>query len=136
MSVRVRYKISAVVSSTSAEEKDLGNQTWEVVTDTQGEGGSWKTTVLPGETNVRLNLGNLAIARLLIVRTTAKDPTQNPTPILVRKESTSGETVVVQPVGDAKEGHLLLATDSVTAIYVSNPDSGVPMDLAVIACGD
>jgi len=216
MSVRVRYKILASVSSTTAEEKDLANQQWEVLTDTQGEGGSWKTTMMPGDTDTPILLGNLAIARLLIVRTTAKDPTQVPIAITLRKNapagalsgvstsfgfatptvtftstgaafttaligrsitivgSTSsandgtftilsaptsdsvtftnlsgvaeagagawfipeGEALVVQPLGDAKEGQMLISTDSITTLYATNPGGGVVTDITVVAAGD
>jgi hypothetical protein len=216
MSVRVRYKISAFVSSTTAEDKDLANQQWEILNDTQGEGGSWKTTIQPGDTNVPIRLGNLATARLLIVRTNAKDPTQILNAVTLRKNTASGvqsgpsssfsfanptvtyastgaaftadligktitvagattpanngsfvvatvptsesitfvntaavseagagawfipegEALVVQPLGDSKEGHLALSTDSITALYATNPGGGVQVELTVVACGD
>lgn len=136
MAVRVRYKITTFVSSTTAEEKDLGNQTWETVTDTQGEGGSWKTTLLPGDTNIQLRLGNLAIARLLIIRITSKDPTLLPNAIDFRKQSTGGEVITCLPIGDSKEGHLVLSTDSITALYATNGGGGVAMEITVIAVGD
>lgn len=136
MSVRVRYKITAFVSSTTAEEKDLANQSWEVVTDTQGEGGSWKSTLQPGDTDIPIALGNLAVAKVLIIRTTAKDPTQTPSPITFKRETTGGEAIVVQPVGDAREGHLLLATDSLTALFATNLIGGNDMDVVVVAVGD
>lgn len=136
MAVRVRYKITTFVSSTTAEDKDLANQSWEIVTDTQGEGGSWKSTLQPGDTNIPILLGNLAIARVLIIRTTAVDPTQTPTAIVFRRETTSGEAITVLPLGDAKEGHLLLSTDSLTALFATNSGGGVPMSITVIAAGD
>lgn len=136
MAVRIRYKITAYVSSTTAEDKDLANQCWEVMTDTQGEGGSWKSTLQPGDTDIPIRLGNLAIAKILIIRTTAKDPTQVPSPITFKRGTTGGEAIIVQPVGDAKEGHFLLATDSLTALFATNLIGGVPMEVTVIAAGD
>jgi hypothetical protein len=135
MTVRIRYKITATVSSTSAEERDLANQAWEVVNDAQGEGGSWKTTLAAGATDVQLNLGNLAACRMLFVRTTAKDPTQVPGDIVVKRNSTGGETLTVRPLTDAKEGFLAFVTDSLTALYASNPGT-VVMDVVVVAAGD
>lgn len=135
MAVRIRYKITAYVSSTTAEEKDLANQTWEVMTDTQGEGGSWKSTILPGDTNVPVLLGNLAIAKCLIIRTISKDPTQLPVALTFRRETTGGEAFIVAPLGDAKEGHFLMSTSSLTALFVSNAGT-VPMEIVVIAAGD
>lgn len=136
MSVRVRYKITTFVSSTTAEDKDLANQNWEIVTDTQGEGGSWKSTIQPTDTDIQIRLGNLAIARVLLVRTTAKDPTQTPSAIVLKRNSTGGEAITVLPLGDAKEGHFVLSTDSLTALYVSGDAGGVPMEITVIAAGD
>lgn len=135
MAVRIRYKITTFVSSTTAEDKDLANQNWEIVTDTQGEGGSWKSTLLAGDTDIAINLGNLAVARAIIIRTTSKDPTQTPNMIVFKRETTGGEAINVLPLGDAKEGHLVLSTDSLTALFASNP-GGVPMEVTVIAVGD
>lgn len=135
MAVRVRYKITAFVSSTTAEDKDLANQAWEVMTDTQGEGGSWKSTLMPGDTDIPIMLGNLAIAKVLIIRTTAKDPTQVPVPLTFKRETITGEAFVVQPLGDAKEGHWLMSTSSLTALFATNAGT-VPMEITVIAAGD
>lgn len=135
MPVRVRYKITASVSSTTAEERDLANQQWEIVNDTQGEGGSWKSTLQPGEVDQELNLGNLTNATLVIVRITANDPTQNPGQISIRRNDIAGESFVIQPLGDAKEGHFLMATDALTALFATNLAT-VAMDVTVIAVGD
>jgi len=136
MAVRVRYKITAYVSSTTAEDKDLANQTWEVMTDTQGEGGSWKSTLPAGMlAPVQVLLGNLAIAKLLIVRVTAKDPTQVLGPITLQRETVGGEAIVVAPLGDAKESHFLLSTSSLTALYATNAGT-VPVEITVISAGD
>ena len=136
MSVRVRYKITATVSSTSAEEADLAKQAWEVVTDVENEGGSWKSVLQAGDTDVAIRLGNLAVARILIIRTNAKDPTQTPVAVTFKKNSNTGEAISVLPLGDAKEGHLLLTTDSITALYASVDGGGVPMEVTVISAGD
>ena len=136
MAVRIRYKITAYVSSTTAEDKDLANQTWEVMTDTQGEGGSWKSTLQPGDTDIPIRLGNLAIAKVLIIRTSAKDPTQVPSAITFKRETIGGEAFTVLPVGDAKEGHFLMSTSSLTALFATNTLGGVPMEITVISAGD
>lgn len=136
MSVRVRYKISAFVSSTTAEDKDLGNQQWEVMTDTQGEGGAWKSTLQPGDIDVKLNLGNLTTAQLVIIRTQPRDPTMPANAITLRRNTTLGEAFVVQALGDAKEGHFVLSTDMLTALYATNPVGGTAMDIVVVATGD
>lgn len=135
MSVRVRYKIQVAVSSTSAEDKDLGNLSWEIVTDQQGEGGSWKTVVAAGAVDVQIPMDSIADVRLLILRTTAKDPNQTPNQILIRRNTNVAEQIEILPLADAKEGHLLLSTDGLTAIYASNPGA-VDMEMIIVAAGD
>jgi hypothetical protein len=135
MTVRLRYKLEITVSSTTAEEKDLGNQKAEVLVDTQGEGGTWKTLVAGGATDQQLFLPNVATARFLYVRTTPRDPTQDPVTITLKRETVGGEAIAVKPVGDAREGQLLLCCESLTALYATNADT-VDMDVTVIAVGD
>lgn len=135
MAVRVRYKVEVSVSSTTAEEKDLGNVKYEVVDDAQGEGGTWKTVLAAASSNVQIQLDNIATARFLLFKTNAKDPTQAPGIVQIKKNSTGGEIMEIKPLGTNKEGHFLMSTDSITAIYASNPGA-VVMELTVIACGD
>jgi len=135
MGVRIRYKISATVSSTDAEEKDLANQSWEVVTDVEGEGGSWKTTVAAAAADEQLYLGNLVTSKIILIRTTATDPTQPPGDMVFKKNSPTGEQLTVRPIGDSKEGHLVISSDGITALYVSNV-STVSMDVTVVSAGD
>ena len=135
MTVRVRYKITATVSSSSAEEKDLANQSWEVVCDSLSEGGSWKTTLPAASTDIQLYLGNIASAKFVAVRTNAKDPTQPPDPITLKKNSPTGEELVVTVLPDAKEGHFLFSADGITALYATNAGT-VEMEITLVAAGD
>lgn len=135
MPVRIHYKITATVSSTEAEEKDLANQQWEVVSDANGEGGSWKTRLQAGDVDVPLNLGNLANARFVAIRTTSTDPTNVPGPVSIRRNLVTGEQITIVPVGLAKEGHFILATDTLTALYATN-SATTEMDVTVVAVGD
>lgn len=135
MPVRVRYKVDASVSSTSAEERDLGNVRWEVVTDKPGEGGGWKTLLVAGATDVQLPLDSIAACKLLIIRTNAKDPNQTPNEIRIRRNLIGAEQIGIVPLTDSKEGHFLLTTDAITALFASNPGA-VDMELTIIAAGD
>lgn len=135
MSVRIRYRVEVVISSSSAEEKDLGNLKYEVVNDEQNEGGTWKTTLAAAAVNTQLQLGNVASAKFVMIRTASKDPTLSPVPVFVRLNSPSGEQIEVTPVGAAKEGIQVLTSGGITALYASNPGS-VAMDVIVAAAGD
>lgn len=120
MSVRVRYLVQASVSSTSAEEKDLGNVTFEVVTDVEAKGGTWKTVVPAESTDLALQLGNIANTQLLLLRVATSDPNDTLAAITIKRNSSGGEPQTVAPVGDAKEAIYLASTNGVTALYATN----------------
>lgn len=134
MAVRVRYALQASVSSTSAEEKDLGNVKFEVVTDVEKKGGSRKTELLASAADVPLQLDNITTVQLLIIRTTSLDPNQLPVGITIKRNSTSGETILIKPVGDSKEGLLVITTDGLTSLFASNPGA-VDMNLTITTVG-
>jgi len=134
MSVRVRYAIQASVSSTFAEEKDLGNVKFEVVTDVEAKGGTWKTVVPAGSANLALATGNVATVQLLCLRVATSDPNDVLGPITLKRNSTSGEPQTITPVGDAKEAIYLTSTDGVTSLYVTNALS-VDVDVWVTLVG-
>jgi non-homologous end joining protein Ku len=135
MSVRVRYKLEIAISSTQAEEKDLGNGKYEIVVDSQGEGGSWKLTLPAGAVNVPIQLGNVTTAKFLVIRTTPKNPNATPSVVKFRRETVVGEEINVQSLTTSKEGYLMLTTDSLTALFASNPGT-VEMDLTLFVAGD
>lgn len=135
MTVRTRYKITAAISSTTAEERDLGNVTWEIANDIQNEGGAWKSVLAAGSSDILLNMGNVATARFVLIRINAKDPTQTPNEVVIKLNSTGGEEITIKPLEGAAEGHFLIATDAVTALYASNPGATV-MEVTVVASGD
>lgn len=134
MSVRLRYALQASVSSTSAEERDLGNVKLEVMTDVETKGGTWKTVLPTGSTDVQLPMDSITTVQLLLVRTMCNDPNGTPNGITIKRNSTSGEAILIKPVGDAKEGLFLLSTDSLTAIYASNAGAA-DMALVLTAVG-
>jgi hypothetical protein len=134
MSVRVRYIVQAAVSSTSAEERDLGNVNWQIVTDQEAKGGTWKTKLPAGSSNVQLQIDNISTIQLIIVRVLPSDPNNPPGYINLTKNSPTGEVILVKPLGDAQEAHMLLSTDSVTSLYASNPGA-YDLDVTVVAAG-
>ena len=135
MAVRLRFSVATSISSTTAEEKDLGQSSFEVVSDAQGEGGNWKLTLPAGSADVQLQLGNISSLAFLAIRTNAKNPLDDPAAITLKKDSASGEPITIAPLPDTKEGHLLLTTTGITALYLSNSGT-VDMEVTVAASGD
>ena len=136
MPVRARYQIEASVSSTSAEDKDLGNHLWESVADSQNEGGSRKTKLAAGATDVELSMCEVGTARLVAIRTQASDPNNDPVEITIKRNTTGNEAIEVGPVPGTKEGYMLLTTGTgITALFATNAGS-VDMDVTVMAAGD
>jgi len=135
MGVRVRYKLDVAISSTPAEERDLGNGKFEIVVDSQSEGGSWKTTVLAGATDQQIQLPNVAVAKLIAIRTNPKNPNDVPVNLTFKRTSPAGEAIVVAPLATSKEGYLFLTTDSLTALYCTNAGT-ISMEVTVYVAGD
>jgi len=133
--IRIRYKIEAIVSSTTAEDKDLGNQKYEVVTDDLGEGGARKTFLPSAASDVSLDLGNVADAKLIILRTNARDPTEAPSEIRIKINGTGNEERPIVPLSGTSEGHYVTSTTGVTAIFASNPGT-VDMEITLVVAGD
>jgi hypothetical protein len=135
MPVRSRYKIEASVSSTSAEDKDLGNVAYEVYTDDLSDGGSWKFKLAAAAPDTQIGLGDISSAKMLIIRTNAKDPNATPGVINLRLNLIGNPVIPIAPIGQAKEGHFVLSTSGITAIFLANPGS-IDMEVTVTVAGD
>ena len=135
MSVRVRYTLKAAISSTSAEEKDLGNLAFEVVTDSLGEGGTRKFTIAAGAVDVEVTLGNISSAKFVILRSVSKDPTLIVGELRYRRNTLVADQTPLVPLGEQKEAHALLTTSSLTGLFVSNVGT-VDAELTVGVAGD
>lgn len=136
MSVRLRYKLSVAVSSTNAEDNDLGNTKFEVVADDNNEGGVWKTTVAAAAT-VTLNLDNITSAKFLFMRFTPKDPTLKMTALVL----TLNGTIVlppIYPVGSTQdEAIFMISTSGISSVQIANTDaSAVAVDIIIGTSGD
>lgn len=135
MAVRIRYAVSAAVSSTTAEERDLGNIKLECVTDQESKGGAWQTTLDDGSMDVQIYLDNIVTTQLLIIRTLSADPNVAPGSISIKRNNTAAEPIQIKPLGDIKEGIFVISTDGLTALYATN-SSGVDMKLTLVVCGN
>ena len=135
MTIRLRYKMSSTVSSSTAEEKDLGNTVSEVLTDTLNEGGSWKVVLAVSATDVQIDLRTVAEGKFIAVKTKANDSTETPATVQIKKNGAGGEAWDIVPL-DSKEGHFLISTESVTALYATNTSGTVVMDVILTVAGD
>lgn len=137
MTIRVRYRIELAVSSTDAEERDLGDVKIEVVDDTQGDGGVRKFKIPAGTTDLSISMGDITTARVVFLKTQPVDPNNVLPEVRIRKLAPpGGEQILINPLGTAKEAHLLLITTGVSAIYVTNTSSTVDVYLTVGLVGD
>ena len=134
MTVRVRYRIEAPISSSEDERKDLANPTWEVVTDELDEGGIRKFKLAASATDVQLAMGNVQEGKFIAIRTQAADENQDPVQVDIKKNGVGGEAWPIVPIGSTKEGHFLVSTTGVTALYATNTGS-VIMDLTLEVAG-
>lgn len=134
MPVRLRYRVEVAVSSNENEDRDLGNGAYEVVNDYEGEGGGWKTNLAAGATDVQIQLPNIADAKFLMVRITPTDPNDTPAQVDLKLDDTINTPIPVVARAN-KEGHFLLSTTGLTALYATNAGS-VGMSLTVFAAGD
>ena len=135
MSVRIRYQIEASVSSTSAEEKDLGNVAYEVVDDDSGEGGVRKTLLAAGATDVSVMLTEISAARFVLIKTNTKTSTDTLTAITIKKNAIGGEAITVEPLPGATSAHLLMSTSGITDLFATNAGT-VDIEITVMAVGD
>jgi len=135
MPIRLRYNMDIGISSSSLEQKDLGNARFEAVTDGFGEGGTRKFTLAASATDVPLDLGNVATARFIAISTNAKDPTMDPVEITVVTNVITDKPMPVTPMDNTKQGHLMMSTSGLTALWATNPGT-VDMEVVLFVGGD
>lgn len=137
MTVRVRYRVELAISSTDAEERDLGDLKIEVVDDSQGDGGVRKFKIPASTTDLAISMGDIADAKLVFLRTQPVDPNDSLPDVLVRKLAPpGGEQFTIKPLGTEKEAHFLLISESISALYVTNTSASVDVYLTVGLAGD
>ena len=136
MTVRLRYKLDIAVSSNSNEDKDLGHPVSEVVVDSQGEGGVFKTTLPASATDQEIKLDNIADAKFLALRVATVSAQDTLPTISVKRNAVGGEAVDIAPLSGASEAHFLITTTGLTALYATNPDASVSVELTVVMAGD
>ena len=114
MSIRVKFKVDLSLSETTAEGKELGlTAPWSGTNDLQDDGGTWRRKVVAGAIDVLIDLNGLANGRLIAIKSNKE--------ITVKKNATTGEAWTIRPLGTgALDGVMVITTDGVTALYVTN----------------
>lgn len=135
MSVRVRYSLAAAISSSSSESKDLGDGSYEVIDDLQGEGGGRKVTLLASAVDAAIAVCDIADAKFLLLRTTPKDPNNDCHEVKIRLNGIANQQISVKPLGTSKEGYFFITTDALISIHATNVGA-TDMSLTLFIAGD
>lgn len=135
MAVRVTFEVNLSVSSTSADEKDLANLKNAQVSTAMGEGGSRKITIAAGVTDQEIELTNITTVRLLFLKVQPKNENDPAQEVTIKRNLIGAEEIEIKPLADKKIGYLLLTTDDLTALFVTNPGS-VDVELTIATAGD
>ena len=117
MGIRTKFLVDLSLSETTSESKELGQSPpWKGTNDQLDDGGTWRRKIIAGATNVLIDLNGLANGRLIAIKSNRE--------ITVRKNSSGGEPWTIRPLGTgATDGIMVITTDAVTALYVSNAGS-------------
>jgi len=135
MSVRVRYGLTAAISSTTAESKDLGDGSFEVVDDSLGEGGARKITLPGSAVDVAISMCDVADAKFLAIRVEPKDPNDDAHRVNFRLNSPTGDEIPIIPLGSDKEAYLMMTTTGLVSLYATNTGA-TDMSLTLFVAGD
>lgn len=135
MAVRLTFKAEFSVSSTIADERDLGNGEYQVRTDSMNEGGAWKTTVPDLSTDLEIRLDNISNVRFLFLRLTTREETDPAPAVAIKFNSTMTTAIPLASPDDRKVGMMMLTTDGLSSLYVTNT-SGYAVELTVSVAGD
>lgn len=132
--IRVRYILQNVWSSSSAEERDLANDEREVFTDALEEQQVIVVKLAAGAVDVPAPFTLLSEAKILSMRAESQDPNLLPGEVTFKKNSVMGEANRLVPLPDAREATFHTTTAGLTGLFFSNP-SLVAMKIWVRVAG-
>lgn len=132
--VRLRYDVEVGISSSTAEQKDLGNPKYEVYTDDFDESSSARVVLAAAASDVAIPLGVISDGAFLMVRTAVKNPSQLAGNVTAKLNGTGTDAITIAPY-NSKEGLFMLTTTGLTSLHLSNPGS-VEMIATVYCVGD
>jgi hypothetical protein len=133
--MRLRMALDYALSSTSAEEEDLGKGRFFIRTDGMNEGGSLQTVVPDAATDLETIIAHIADISFLIVRTLPVDKNSDGLALTIKLNSDAGEAIVIDPVPGLREGFFMLSTTGLTKVYFTNA-SGGDIQVRLIVAGD
>jgi len=133
--VRLRYSINAAISSSSREERDLGNGMFEVMADSEGEGASRKVTLPGSSVDVPISLCGIASSTFVLIQVEPKDPNELPVEVQFRLDAPTADPIRVLPVGAGKKGYFLVTSPGITELYASNMGT-IDVSLTLYLAGD
>jgi hypothetical protein len=134
--MRIRYSITVALSSTDAEDKDLGNRSYEVVADSPTwEGGIFKAIIPAAAVKhpVVLPVGGTT-GSMFVLRAKTTDPTLPlgivyPFDTAVAPAPPNG--LAMKPLPGALESHALLTSSGPSsALAVTNPGAEIELTVA------
>ena len=134
--MRLRLRVQAFVSTSTAEENDVANVDRGLVSDDFQEGGAVRVRVAGGATNLAVTLPSVASAGFVLIRTEAVDDTLAPVALEVKLNDPSADAITITPAGTDRRGFFLVTTEGVSAIYLTNPSPTVAMYAHVVSVGD
>lgn len=128
MSIRIKFSIDYSISESNAGSKELGlSPPWVGITDAMDDGGTWRRRIASGASDVLIDLNGLTTCRFLTIKTTQT---------ITWKINSSGNTAnTIRALGTgALDGILVMTTDDVTALYLSN-DGDVDAEVTITIAG-
>lgn len=135
MAIRTRFRLAVILSSDDREEEDLGRTEFEVVVDTQGEGGTWRTYVPGGAVDQPLQLTGVTSGKLLLIRATPRDTTDTPPTVSVKINLITNTPIPLLPLSASREAFLFVTADAISAVFISNAGPA-NCDVTVAMAGD
>lgn len=133
--VRFRVRLELAVSSSAAEEGDIGKLKFDILSDAMGEGGVSKFIVPAGAVDTPVQLSNVASVKAVAIRTKSLQPNVAAGSISIRRNSLAGEQLPIVALPSSKEGLFVLTGEGTTSLYVSNPGTS-PVEVTIALAGD
>lgn len=136
MAIRVRLNVEYAISSSPAESEDLGKRQFHIRTDGMNEGGSLKTVIPDGSTDLETIIPHVAAVGLIMIQTAPVDVNDvTGKSLTVKLEDAANDAIVIDPIPGKREGIFLLTTSALSKVYFTNA-SGFAIEIIIAFAGD